>query len=331
MTIPKWLLPAERRAAIWAYFQTVLESRPRKYLLVVMFIVTFGALEGFREFPARIIRTVEVLQEVSKDIKLSTSGKFDISIEALLKIAAVFFPIAWRLLAAVIIAAAVPASVEGIANDVIRVPKTKGDIESLAAMLEDGAGIVNIYPAATKVNVTVQPYAKPILEALADSPSIRILSIAGFEYLGKGSESLLFETIRKRPNLRVEVIVLDPEKGAGVIKDRVACLQQNRENTLTESEIKRQIGEMALILRVIKDSSHTGDIELRYYSRNPGFRIILMETCLFFSCYDSNVHGHESPVFKVEKKRDRVALYEAFEQTYQNIRSSCKGRATTFL
>lgn len=329
------LLPASLKKRVWSLFSSAIESKPRRYLLVVVFLISFVALGGFTQLTSRIAAAWNVLPEVIEEAKVDTSFKTSLPLKALSKMFGHVLPVIWRACVALVLGCAVPSAVCGIVRDEMATTEadectTDRKIELLTGLLEERAGIVKLYAAEPKVSVSKQPYSQPILEALSASKSLKLLSIAGYEYLGKGSESLLYEAICKRPQLEVQVVVLDPEKGLDVIKERVACLQQNRENTLSIVEIQRQIKQMPLMLESIAQANRTGATELRYYTRNPGFRIVILDQCLFFSCYDSNVHGHETPIFQVERREKKPALYQAFDQTFANIWMACKSSKKRF-
>jgi hypothetical protein len=324
-TLLKWLLPAKFRLKLWAYFQAQLASRPRRWLLCCGFFVSFYALDGIVHLQALVSGGLSAWTDLAKGTKVSTSGKVDFAFLDLLKILGQCLPVVWRGLLSLAIGIVLPEAVGAMISEEKGLPEgTKEKVDSLVGLLEERAGIVAVYPAELHKAISDQPYAQPILKALNESSTLRILSIAGYEYLGKGAESLLYKTIAKKPGMGVEVIILDPDKGMDVINERVACLKANRENTLSVSEIQRQIGAMRRTLSTLKGNGRPGSVELCHCKHHPVFRAILLDDCLFFSTYDANAHGHETPVFKVERQKEKASLFEAFDQLYKNTRAQSK-------
>src|SRR5665213_222361 len=159
-------------------------------------------------------------------------------------------------------------------------------------------GIIRAYRTETQLQTSKQHYASDIRAATAISKNIRMMSIAGYEYLGSGSDSLLYSIIEAHPEMNAEFIFLDPDKANGVITERVNRLRQ-RDPTITTEILKRHINETFELLRNLK-GNRRGNFALFRCRCATVFRLIFLDGCVFVSAYKSNAHGHESRTPDIE-------------------------------
>jgi len=197
------------------------------------------------------------------------------------------------------------------------------EMRNLAKLL-DKSGIKAVYDAKLNVQISQQDYADEIRSVVARSTRVRLLTIAGYEYVGRGRDALLYDAIRANKKLSVEVILLDPTKGGKVIKERVEKLKK-RDNTYTAERLKSHIADTRTILQQLRVESGI-KIQLWYSEFHPVFRMAIADDSLFFSTY-GEAHGHESPVYYVVKdnpRADGLSWYESFVKVFDNA----KARAT---
>ncbi|HEX4085431.1 MAG TPA: hypothetical protein VHY22_11005, partial [Chthoniobacteraceae bacterium] len=188
-------------------------------------------------------------------------------------------------------------------------------------------GIEEVFRSGGATSVQRMDYAKDVRDAVENSATVKIASIAGYEFIGSLGKSLLFDTIHNKPALNVEVVVLNATARADIIKERAKALKavgsDYNAGKLTE-EIERTTNAM----RGIADSRSAGDGYVKYYKTklHPAFRIILTDTALFVSAYQSNCHGHQAPVLKIrrtfaENGPSGMSLYAAFAAHFENLKT----------
>ncbi|HUD48356.1 MAG TPA: hypothetical protein VMR33_16100 [Candidatus Baltobacteraceae bacterium] len=91
--------------------------------------------------------------------------------------------------------------------------------QSLTALLHvlRQCGIRKAYPAETQLQTTHQLYCGDIRAEAGFSKTMKIMSIAGLVYVGRGANSLLYETLVKKPEIETEFIFLNPDGQSGTI------------------------------------------------------------------------------------------------------------------
>ena len=171
----------------------------------------------------------------------------------------------------------------------------------LVEQLQDRMGVEHLYPSIKKDLIRSQPYAMPMIAAVGMTKKVRLLSIAGFEYIGRGTDSLLYTVIECHPELNAQVILLNPEAGRTTIDRRVSELK-TREQTITAEGIIHNIQMTTDALKTLNATRKGGRVELRQCQWHPIFRLLLCDEVMFFSTYGHAMHGHESPVIQITKR-----------------------------
>lgn len=208
--------------------------------------------------------------------------------------------------------------------------KRELQLQYLLEMLDQKSGIKQVYPwQGSKQRVIGQEYAADMIEVLRKSERVRVLSIAGYEYIGKGQKSLLLREIEKRPSLEVEVIILDPKKGHHVLDQRASELRKRDANYSVGNlshEIEETIRQITRLKAERKDVPNAGAIALYLTKQRPPFRLVIFDSCLFLSTYEKGQHGHETPVYRLQKAPDdadgQLSLYPAFVTLFDNTKRS---------
>ncbi len=196
--------------------------------------------------------------------------------------------------------------------------------QALIMYLVDRLGIVHFYSTRLKQTVTEQDYASDMQNAVLTTSKVRMLCIAGYEYLGKGEDALLYKAINSRPNIKVEVIVLNPETGMTVINQRVMELRE-RDNTIRVPQIVEHIHKtLSTILDL--NTRRTNAIDAYMCKWHPIFRLLICDDALFMSSYGKLAHGHETPVLLIEReapdKNGGDTLYRSFENYFDSIKNN---------
>jgi hypothetical protein len=178
------------------------------------------------------------------------------------------------------------------------------------------AGLFRVYRADLGMPIVTQPYADRIRACLGTASRMRMLTIAGYEYVGKGSESLLWDGIRKRPDLNVEVVLLhaDCDAGKAVIESRVQCLA-SKDPHFDQDQMVEHIGKTKTLLRKMKASRGNQRFEVKLLAEHPLFRILILDDDMWVSAYESANHGHESKVFHF-RRSGPASWFHAFESMY---------------
>ena len=194
-------------------------------------------------------------------------------------------------------------------------------MRKLASML-DRSGIKVVYDATQQKQITEQEYASDIREAVASSKCLKLLTIAGYEYLGKGQDSLLYDIILANKSLTLEVVLLDPSLGEKVIKERVSKLK-TRDGTYNAIKLKSQIADTKKTLKDFK-LIKAKNVKLWLNPNHPVFRLLILDECLFFSTYALG-HGHEAPVYQIAKDNNSgtgSSWYESFVKVFENAKNA---------
>jgi hypothetical protein len=176
----------------------------------------------------------------------------------------------------------------------------------------------------SKKHAGEQRYAEYVRAAALLSKTVKVLCISGYEYFGRGQDSLLYQAINQRPDIRVEFITLDPNEGKAIIAERVRRLAI-RDDTFDEEKILSQI---ARTTSEISELHRKGGRAVFHWQCKiaPVFRLIILDDCLFVNGY-SNAHGHESPMFQVTKYDDdhmESYWYDCFDQYYTMVKTQSK-------
>jgi len=194
--------------------------------------------------------------------------------------------------------------------------------EELIDLLEKKTGISRIFPTREDRVAIHQPYQEEISRALLDSNNFRLLSIAGYEAIGKGgARSLFYDYLRQNPGIDVRVILLSPAS-EGALTDRVRQLQI-RDSEYTLEKLRYEISETqakVLDLKAIRGQDRT---KLYFCRFPPIFRLIILDDCLFMNTYEEGLHGHASPMYRIDRVIDRregkLSLYDSFFKYFENI------------
>ncbi len=187
-------------------------------------------------------------------------------------------------------------------------------------------GIEEVYRSGSTKMVQQLDYAKDVSDAVENSGTVRIASIAGYQFLGAGRKSLLFDVLRNKPNCNVEVVVLDPIERNDIVKERAKALKVISAD-YTPGKLVQEIDKTKEALEALVESRSTGDGYVKYFKTklNPAFRIILTDAAVFVSAYQSNCHGHQAPVLKIRKSFPEdgpvgMSLYAAFAAHFENLK-----------
>ncbi|MBF0233932.1 MAG: hypothetical protein HQK65_12965 [Desulfamplus sp.] len=207
------------------------------------------------------------------------------------------------------------------------------ELKEFFILLKNKTGIKKIYKNMQGIAIN-QQYADDVITEAKRSKNIKILSIAGYEYIGKGNKSLLFSTIAQQAETIVDVIILDPLEGQNIIFERIKALRQRDPNYTVDSMIKEinETKNQIYQLKKQKDQDDDGKIGLYYTKNHPIFRLVILDTCLFMSTYPRSYHGHESPTYKILKVAEakshpdeqNISLYETFLMLFEHIKKEAK-------
>lgn len=195
--------------------------------------------------------------------------------------------------------------------------RIRSRVDILARLLQQ-SGITDIFECYPQWKIGDQPYAADIREAVTESKTIKLLMLAGYEYFGRGHESLLYDIVQKKNNVKLDFILLDIDNAEEVVNQRVEHLR-NRDETYTSDQLKQNVRATRELLRSI--SSPRKKVEIRLTKMQPVFRLLILDDCLFMSTYAKGVHGHESPVFKVEKApKNGTSIYDAYLEYFEQVK-----------
>lgn len=297
-------------------------KRPRRYLWVFLTFALFCVWGGFRNYLYTATHSREILGEVTFN---QEGAKF--SFPALLTfIWALLFSegtakFAFSALLSFTICAADSSFTTKRIKEMLFF--TADDNLNTLILVLSQCGVARAYRTEMELQTTKQHYASDIRASAAASKTLRIMSIAGYEYIGAGTDSLLYSLIKSRPEINAEFIFLDPIKGGDVLADRVERLKR-RSPTLTVDTIKGHIHETTRLLQGLQPDRE-GGFSVWQCECQTVFRLIILDDCLFVSAYKSDAHGHESPMFKINKFDQTGKMttdwFDAFEQIYTLIKS----------
>lgn len=201
--------------------------------------------------------------------------------------------------------------------------KTKNPfaMNELAELLDTKAGLQRIYPSSRGVPAYKQPYSSDVCGSLKETTEIRLLSIAGYEYIGRGEAlSLFYDALREKYWIKAEIIILDPTN-EDTINERIQQLKRI-DASYTGDMLKKHIEETTKKCKLLKQSRGDDSIKLYYCKFHPIFRLIILDDCLFMSTYETALHGHESPVYKIDKENspEKLSLYNSYLNFFEKIK-----------
>lgn len=268
-----------------------------------------------------------------KNFNVVISLPFSVGLKASTPIntfASFYSPVVWKLLVSSLFATAGNVTLQLYTFNSPRTGSNiaisdQPEIAELLKTLDELAGIKKIYNCQRQTSALRQQYAADVLQEVARSETLKLLSIAGYENIGKGEgTSLLYETLRKERTLDVEVIILDAEKGSDVINERVSQLRHSNPDYNAE-QMKIEISNTVKMIHKLQISrGNDGSVNGYLYNQHPIFRLIICDQCLFLSTYEMNLHGHESPVYRIQRadplNKDRLSLYGTFLNYYNKIK-----------
>lgn len=202
--------------------------------------------------------------------------------------------------------------------------QNKTQVANLLTLLDERAGIKRIFDGKKKTPALQQSYADDVLAEVSSSKTLKILSIAGYENIGKGEYSLLYELLGKKWNVDIEVILLNPDKGKATIHERISQLKVINPS-YKFAEMKAEINKTIDRLNTLKNNRHNdGSVKIYLYDKHPIFRLIICDKCLFMNTYETDLHGHESPVYKIENilpsDENKLSLYKTFLNYFEKVK-----------
>ncbi|MBI5374129.1 MAG: hypothetical protein HZA77_01765 [Candidatus Schekmanbacteria bacterium] len=192
-------------------------------------------------------------------------------------------------------------------------------------MLNKQSGIKKIYEDRLRVAAINQQYSRDVMEELSHSETIKLLSIAGYEYIGKGEgESLFYDVLRERNWIKVESVILNPDNDE-VINERIHQLRKILP-PYTKEDLKKEICNTIDKFKTLNKIRSDRTVQLYYCKFHPIFRLIILDKCLFMSTYEIDRHGHESPVYKIDKvtedNKDNLSLYDSFNNLFDKLKEN---------
>lgn len=203
--------------------------------------------------------------------------------------------------------------------------QNKANIGVLLHLLDERSGIKRIFEGKKGTPALQQSYSDDILSEVSSSKTLKILSIAGYENIGKGElYSLLYGTLLRERALNIEVILLDPNNGERTINERISQLKFINPS-YKSADMKDEINKTIDKLNELKTSRNNDEsVKIYLYNQHPIFRLIICDKCLFMNTYESDLHGHESPVYKIQKILDsdehKLSLYKSFLNYFEKIK-----------
>ncbi len=201
--------------------------------------------------------------------------------------------------------------------------------EQFITLMSDKAGMNKVYVPETGVSAIQCDYYEDILKELSTSNTLKILSIAAYESIGKGLEgSMFFGKIMRRPGLDVELIISDPNNGS-LIKGRIKQIQQSCP-TYTQkklvAEIKKTVSSFKKLKKARDDQGSLAELSLSHFKWHPVFRLIILDSCIFMNTYEVECHGHESPMYRIDRADKNVkgslSLYASYAAYFENIKEN---------
>jgi hypothetical protein len=194
--------------------------------------------------------------------------------------------------------------------------------KQLGEILAAKSGIQIIYPGGQNVFMKEQSYARALLDEIKHTRTIKFLSIAGYENIGKQEDSLFFNALRENAGIDLEIILLSPSAD-GILNERIEQLQRVHPR-YSKQDVKHEIEKTVDAIKLLTRARNCSNIGAYFYSKHPIFRLIIYDRCLFFSTYENDLHGHESPVYKITRVADfedeKLSLYKSYENYFLKIK-----------
>ncbi len=196
------------------------------------------------------------------------------------------------------------------------------EIKRLVALINEKTGIEKIFPCKEGKPAINQPYAAEIMKELRNSGSLKLLSIAGYENIGKGeSKSLFYDFLKENQGVDLVVIQLDPS--SKTISERVDQLRKTNPS-YTSDQLKKEIETTKNKMNKLKVArGKNAKTKLYQCKFHPIFRLIILDHCLFMNTYEDAIHGHTSPMYKIAKVKSPssgdLSLYNSFDCLFENI------------
>lgn len=237
-------------------------------------------------------------------------------------------PLNFKIIIAFFLAAIANISLDFYIKSYLGIFKKQDDPAKTKELLDnitDKAGIKQIYPGKRGTAAIYQLYSSDMMKSMGNSQTIKLLSIAGHEYIGKGEgASLFYDVIRERHWINIEIILLSPDS-ADTINERISQLKQ-KDSSYTSERLKQEILETTNKVKILTSTrNNDNSIHLYYCKFHPIFRLVIFEDCLFMNTYEMDYHGHESPVYKIDKVPSdnithRLSLYNSFCNLFEHIK-----------
>ena len=295
-----------------ALWREAVGTKPRRLYWVFLGLAFFFVWHGFAEGKDAFNRSMPIV----KGLKISSSQ----SVSDILNLLMISGRLMAKLGSCLFGSFLLSLLLCNLIDDRIRPdgPSSLSQVELLRQMLSE-SGISSVYPSDPNVSIQSQSYATEVKLAAAMSKTIKMVSIAGFEYLGRGADSLLFNAIIKHPTADIEIILVDPENGSHVIDQRIMELVE-RDPTYDKKRIQYEINATIETLKKLR-LTHKGKLTLSLIGEHPIFRLLIFEECLFVSTYAAKIHGHESPVFKITPKPNGGGFYSSLDGLFRRMKA----------
>jgi len=192
-------------------------------------------------------------------------------------------------------------------------------------IIDQLVGIDEVFRSGITSPVNRLDYAKDIRTAVLESKSVRIASIAGYEFIGSMGKSLLYDLLRSNAGVNLEVVLLDPVARKDIVHERVRALR-SASVEYADQDIETEISKTTAAIQSLVDSRGGGDGSICLYKTrlHPAFRMVLTDSVIFVSAYQNNCHGHQAPVLKIRRVFDQhgptgMSLYAAFSAHFNNL------------
>ncbi|MFJ7207486.1 helix-turn-helix domain-containing protein [Streptomyces sp. NPDC098789] len=177
-----------------------------------------------------------------------------------------------------------------------REKRTGGAAFDLAAFPE----VVRVYSSQASAREEIQQQARTAKE-------LDILAVRGLGLIGLNDSMLRAHLGREGGQLRVRVLLLDPESPA--LAQRAAEIGESAESLA---------GGVRLAEARLRELSGICDIEVYQYGMLPTWRLIRTDSTLFVGAFDAGWEGHESATYKV-METPHGPLYRGFRRMFEAV------------
>jgi hypothetical protein len=193
------------------------------------------------------------------------------------------------------------------------------EFKKLTRIVCDLSGIKEVFDSPCKENVFTPEFKYIIDQAIKSSKTVRIMSIAGYAYLGEGEKkSLLYKQLKRGKFDSVKVLTVDPSKLAHV-KRRAEDLSMSWIDY--ERETQEQITNTKEQCKRLYQAGLP--LKFRVMRHDPIFRLVIFDDLLLLSTYENDVHGHESPVYVIyrvpNKNKNKKTLFNSFCTLFDSV------------